>query len=568
MVLEPIEFIKNKVNYNSLLKAQQQHKDISYFTQSSLQEDITLEYLRVWSERKYASEHKFINWVKSVFKTDNFISFYKYLRHPLSSAELINDDIKPKLRRVFHAEDSIFKYTVRGVEETCHADLKSKDFDEELFNAILFNHNSVVVQDIDKELKRYREIIPVSKIVSIECERDKINRIAYYSCLEVGGKSVNGFTYIDQSQYIFFNKDFHVLAHSVHDLGSCPADWVSSENMFSSNNVIKTSIFSYIITDLEEYVFLKTLQRMTEPNGAIPVAVQLNSKETNPAGELKKGLPKEPMSPVILGANSPQDINPITPSDSELQAGTIIKVSPPANGEGKLDMDVIQNYFQFHYMPIEALDYLDKRITAIENKIRASLIGDYKEQNESAKNELQVSKGYDGKEDRLRWLSNELSRIKQLSDFKTLALLHGKDNVSVEVFFGTDFFIETVDDLFKSFDLAPNAIERRKILKRISQNRNKHNLQQAKRDVLLYTLLPYASDKDFEMASKKEVDMVVFELQTRFDYWISLFEAQYGQIDLFYDGLGEMIESNKLLVINNLIKNIIQNERQKHISDA
>ncbi|TQM18327.1 hypothetical protein [Chryseobacterium aquifrigidense] len=568
--MEPAEFIKKKVNHKYILDARQQQKDLSYFIQGSLQEEITIEYLRVWSNRKYASDNKFLNWVKLVFKTENFLSFYKYLRNPVASAKLVNDDIKPQLRRVFHADDSVFKYSVKGIEETCHADLNSKQFDEELFNAILFDHNSVVVQDIDIESKRYREIVPISKIVSVDCDRDQINKIAYYSCLELENSSIHGFSYIDKDQYIFFDRDYNIIVQSFHDLGVCPADWVSSENMFQENNVVKKSIFSYALPDFEEYVFLKTLQRMTEPNGAIPVTVQLNAKETNPSGELRKGLSKEPMSSAILGAQTSDDTNPIAPSESDIQAGSIVKVKASKDvTSGKVDMDVVRNYFQFHYMPVEALNYLNERIKEIEKMILSSMIGDIAEQNEAAKNEMQVSKGYDSKEDRLRWLSNELSRIKQLSDFKTLALLHGKDKVSVEVFFGTDFFIESVDDLYKSFSLAPNAIERRKILKRISQTRNKHNLQQAKRDTILYDIIPYVSDKDFStaMSTEAQVDPVVFQLQTRFDYWISIFEAEYGQIELFYEGLGEMTESTKMITIKNLLKNIIQNE-QKSFSNA
>lgn len=572
MVLTPVEFLKKKVNYSHILEAQQQHRDISYFVQSSLQKEISIEYLRQWTNRKYTSNDKFLNWVKTVFKTDNFLSFFKYLRHPLASAKLVNDDVKPQLRRVFHADDSVFKYTLRGVEETCHSELKSEKFDNELFDAILFNHNDVVVQDIDLEEKRFREIISIKNIISVDCEKDKINRIAYRSCINIGGKEVHGYSYLDKDQYIFFDHDFTAVLQSIHDLEECPVDWVSSENMFTENYVVKKSIFSYALADFEEFVFLKTLQRMTEPNGAIPVTTKLKTKDNNPAGNLKKiESDKEPMSSSMIGGQKPDLINPISSSESQLQAGTVVSVPAGNNADGSINMDVVKNYFQFHYLPVESLDYLNKRITEIENRILSSLLGDYEEQNAAAKNEMQVSKGYVSKEDKLRWLSKELSRIKKLSDFKTLALLHGKENVAVEVFFGTDFFIESLDELFTSFKLAPNAIERRKILKRISQNRNKHNLQQAKRDVILYMILPYASDTDFATALNGVVKMQpdLFEMQTRFDFWIAMFEAEYGQIEVFYESLGDdMKESEKIILITNLIKNIIKNEQQAIISNA
>ncbi|SHF18349.1 hypothetical protein [Chryseobacterium vrystaatense] len=562
-ISDPKEFVRQQVNGKNLIDAEMQHRDLSYFTQSSLQENITVEYLRQWVDRKYSTNEKFLNWVKTVFKSDNFLSFYKYLRFPLPSARIINDDVKPQLRRVYHADDSVFKYIVKGQEETCHADLNSKDFDNELFDAILFNHNAVVVQDIDEKNRRYREIISVSCIVSVECDKKSISRIAYRSSIETESGPKSGYSYIDSSQYIFFDREYNILMQIPHDLGECPADWISSENMFNENYVVKKSIFSYIKNDLEEYVFLKTLQKMTEPNGAIPIVTQLKTKDTKADGNLKKTLSdKEPMSPYMLsGSVNPAFNYTVSSSDSQLQAGTIVKVPAGNNADGTINMDVVKNYFQFHYLPVESLEYLNDRINEIESNIKACLIGDFKEQNEAAKNEMQVSKGYDGKEDILRWMSEELSRIKQLSDYKTLALLHGKENVSVEVFFGTDFFIESLDELYTSFKIAPNSIERRKILKRISQVRNKHNLTQAKRDVILYMIIPYVSDLDFNTAKEKDIDPVTFEMQTRFDHWIALFEAQYGQIEMFYEGLQDMNEGTKIILIKNLIKNIITNDK-------
>lgn len=564
--LNPVDFIKEKRNYNNILKARKQQRDIEYFTLSSLQDEISIDYVRQWANRNYAGSTKFLNWVKTVFKADNFLSFYKYLRHPLPSAKLINAEVKPQLRRVFHADDSIFKHTISGKDEVCH-DLNSESFDKELFDAILFDHNSVVVEDVSIENQRYREIISINIIESVDCDRDTIHRIAYNSTLELeDGREISGFTYIDATQYIFFDKDYVAIKQSFHELGECPADWISSENMFNKNYVIKKSIFSYALPDLEEYVFLKTLQKMTEPNGAIPITTKLKTNDKSAAGSIKKSLTdKEPaMSVATLNMSGNNPANPINTSDSQLQAGTIVSIPVEADINGSMNMDVIKNYFQFHYLPVEALNYLNNRLTEIENKIKSSLVGDYKEQNEAAKNELQIMKGKDGKSDNLRWLSDELSRIKKLSDFKTLALLHGKENVSVEVSFGTDFFLDSIDDLYLSFKSAPNAIERRKLLKRISQTKSKHNMEQANRDKILYSILPYPSDYDFTTALQRPetVSPLVFEMQTRFDFWISMFEAEYGQIELFYESLGEdMKESTKIIIITDLIKNIIKNEQ-------
>jgi hypothetical protein len=498
-----------------------------------------------------------------VFRNDNFLSFYKYLRFPLVSAKIVNDEIKPQLQRIFHADDSFFKYIIGNKEIESPEEIESKKYSDIFFDAILFRHNDVIVHDLDNINEPYRDIVSINSIVAIESDCGMIKRIAYNSDMDLeDGSCIKGYSYIDDKEYIFYGLDYSVIKQVPHDLGICPADWISSENFSTNNDVVKKSLFSYIKNDFEELVFLKTLQRMTEPNGAIPVVVKLKGNVVNKSGKSIQGASdKEPMASSGIGSQQADTGNVLNGSDNQLQAGSVIGVPINKKTDGSIDSEVVKNYFQFHYIPTEALDYLNGRIKEIQSGIIISTLGDYQEQNSSAKNELQVSKSYANKEDKLRWLSSELSRIKRASDFKTLALKYGKDRVAVDVFFGSDFFLETDSDLFTQFKSAPNAIERRNILIRLSQSKNKFNPDKAERQRLLYKIIPYASDLDFEAAtSKGTVDPLVFELQTRFDYWITMFEATYGEIQMFWEGLGEIKESEKLILINNLIKQIIQNE--------
>ncbi|MDV3722942.1 hypothetical protein CMU53_09505 [Elizabethkingia anophelis] len=538
-----------------------QEVDLSFFTQSKLQEDITLTYLKEWASRHYANNDKFLNWVKSAFKVSNFLSFFKYLRNPLVSAKLINDEVKPQLQRVFHAEDSYFKYSIKGKDISNPEELHTEYFDKALFDSILFRHNDVVVSDIDEVSKDHREIVSIGCVISVESKKGKIQRIAYTSSLN----GLNGFSYVDSQRYVFLTRDnFTVVLDVPHDLGYCPADWVSSENMFSDNDIVKKSLFSYVKNDLEEFVFLKTLQRMTEPNGAIPITTKLKSTDISVPNKLQGTISdKEPMSALSIGSQKASIDTPPSTSDSELQAGTIVNVPASVKDDGTFDMDAIKYYFQFHYIPVDILEYLNKRINELQNNIITSILGDYQEQTVQAVNEKQVSKSLDNKKDKLRWMSDELTRIKKRSDFTTLALIYGKDNVSVDVFFGTDFFLESQDKLFSDFAKAPNAIERRNILLRLSQNRNKYNTNKANREKILYKILPFASDLDFDKAQARPnlIDDTTFKLQTRFDYWIAKFESQYGDIGVFFQSLENMDDNGRLLLINSLIKTIIQNEQ-------
>jgi len=547
-----IDFIKNKVGGNSLSLAVRQQKQLSYFTQSSIQDEINIEYIEQWANRKYMSDDFFLNWVKAIFKTENFLTFFKYYRRPLASARLVNSKIKDPLSRVFFAEDSYFKYEINGKEVL--DPFKNEKFSEKIFETLLFNHNDILIHDLKGINTPYREMISIDNVKAIESSDSVIHRLGYSATVKIGNEIKKGYIYMDSERYAFLDKDYEMLLDIPHDLGICPADYVAKDP-FSNDDVVRKSIFSYAVEEFEEYSFLKTLQRMTEPNGAIPIVTQLDVKVKNKEGS--DTADNDPMSSIgsqqsdvrgeVLGTNN----------DSPLQAGTRVKVPMIRKEDNSLDMEAVKNFLNFFYVPIEALNYLNKRIAEIEKDIIITLLGDYSEENEASKNELQISKSYQNKQDKLRSLAMQMTRIRNLSDYKMLGLKHGNESVIVDTFYGSDFFIETTTDLYKLYQNSPNAIERRNILMRLAQNRNKFNPTKADREKIMYNLMPYASDIDFDKAITKGIDDVTFHYQTRFNYWINSFEAAYGDLLYFWEILGGS-DSENLNTINNLIINNIK----------
>ena len=140
-----------------------------------------------------------------------------------------------------------------------------------------------------------------------------------------------------------------------------------------------------------------------------------------------------------------------------------------------------------------------------------------------------------------------------------LNLKYGKDLVNeVFIHYGTDFFLDSQTKLFDDLEKAPNTLERKNIIKRISQNRYKNNIDQSARQRILYDLLPYCSDKDFDVARDTQTaGDINIQYQLRFNYWISQFEAQFGDIVTFWKEL-TVDNSQKIVLINNLIIIIIQ----------
>ena len=560
------EFIEAKTGSISLERAVRQQKQLSYFTTSEIQENANADYFEKYIERKYYNNDVFLNWVKSVFKDSNFLSFAKYYRNPNPSSKLVNTRIREPLSRVFFSEDSYFNYVIKGNHVEYPKELDDC-FEEKLFNSIIYNHNDIIVHDLYEENKPYRMFIGIDKVVAIECEDDKIVKVSYSAETEYEGKKEKGYVYIDDKVYAFYNADVDLIFSEPHDLDECPATFVVQES-FDKDPIVKKSIFSYLRADLEEYTFLKTLQKMTDANGAIPIVTKIKTKELTESGDDFDNN-GEPMSINQLGSQVSKEARATAGSGkgSVLQPGSIITVPAIEKADGGIDMELAKNFLTFYYTPVEALEYLNKRLYEIERNIITSAIGDYSEGNEASMTELQVSKSYVSKEDKLRWMSNTLSYSRGRSDKMKLALQYGKDAIKVDVFYGSDFFLETQEKLYEMFQKSPNTIERKNILIRLAQRRNMFNREKSKREVILYKLLPYSSDKEFELSVEQvKVNDTDFQLQTRFSYWIAKFESFYGSITSFWDDI-DSPESQKIILINNLLTNLIQTNYGKEANN-
>lgn len=560
------EFIKNKTGSGSLAKAKRQYRDIMYFVQSEIQQDVSLDYLHAYAQSKYVGSDEFLNWVKTLFKRDNFLSFYKYLRNPLPSAKLIEKDVVPALSRVFYSEDSYFNYRVNGERYEHIDELKSAKFTKDIFGWLLFNYNDVVVVDMEDVNKPVRNLVELKNIVSLDTKNGVINRIAYSAEIapqSEGEEPTYGYAYVDAQSYKFYDKDFELILESPHDLQECPAYFVS-DSAFAMDEVVRKSMFSHVREEFEEYVFLKTLLKMTNVNGVIPIVTKAKTRDRSQNPDVKGASDKQPMTSNEIGSQRSEMQSEIKGSDSILQAGTVVSVPAIKKADGSIDIEAVRNWLNFFHTPVEPMEFIKKRIEEVRDSIVYSLVGNMTEGNDTSKNEMQVKGGFVTAEDRIRMLSREMTVLRLNCDRAFLALKHGKDGIHVDGTYGTDFFLESTQTLYTLFQSTPNVIERKNILVRIAKNRNKHNRERATREVILYSLIPYISDKDFDAAvSANRADPLTFEYQTRFEYWVSMFEATYGDILDFWQAMEGSADAEKQVLINSLIIRMIQDDIAK-----
>ncbi len=557
------EFIQGAKGSQSLDLACRQQRQLLYFTTSEIQEEVRVDYFNKYVESKYYTNDVFLNWVKSVFKNDNFLSFAKYYRNPNPSSKLVNTRIKEPLSRVFFSEDNHFNYWINGKEVEYPKELED-DFEERLFDHIIFRYNDIIVHDLNNYGEPFRYFVDIENVVSIEVSGNDIERVAYSGKINFEGREIYGYVYLDAEKYEFYDTGYDFVTSETHDFGQCPATFVVKKK-FDNDPIVKESIFSYLRAELEEYTFLKTLQRITHPNGAFPIVTQIEAKMLNEDYIDFDNNGNEPMSIDQINGQVSQEARQTAGSGkgSNLQAGSIITVPAITKEDGSIDMELSKNFFTYYHTPVDILNYINDRIKELESEIITSSLGSYSERNDVSMTELQTRKGIVSMEDKLRWFSNTMSFSRGKSDNMMLSLKYGKGFVKSDIFYGSDFFMQTESMIYDMFKIAPNAIERKNLLVRLAQRRNMYNKEKSKKEVILYKLLPYCSDNEFDLAVEKErVSDKVFEFQTRFNYWIAQFESMYGGICAFWDGLNAN-ESEKIVLLNNLIFNLIKIDNGK-----
>jgi len=478
--MSPQEFIKKGYGKDQLEKAARQQNQLQYLTVSEIQESISEDYVEKLASSNYTGDDPLLEWVYALFKKDNFKSFYKYLRFPLASSRLCQDEIEKSMERVFFSDDSFKKYVVNGEEIQAPEFLREDDFLKEVFYDSIYRFNDVIIHDLEDINEPYRKLICIDDVVSVKTKHNKIKKIAYRCTWDYKGQDVDGHVFLDDELMAFYPNDKYNLEPLIveHDIDRCPATFVGARPFNQNEPIVRQSIFSRVRSLLEEYVFLNTLRLMSDANGAFPIVVKLAAQSVDEEDNVNTEFDQEPMSSSSYSGHKQK------PAESDLQAGSVHEVPLIEKQDGSIDTTVVEKYINFFRTPVDSLKYIDERIKATEKEIIKTVVGDYTEANEGAKNEMQVSKSYIAKQDRLRSFGTQMSYAVKESDDIMLKLAYGED-VSVDFSMGTDFFIETQEDLFNLFKNAPNPVEKNHILYRLARVRGKTNEPRMNRDMLL-----------------------------------------------------------------------------------
>lgn len=558
------DFIKDCKYKSEILEAKRYEEKLAYFIQTHLNSDIHIASDRSIDEL-WASSNPFINWVKGWMRRENFDSYIKFLRHPLPTASLIQDDIVPELKKVFDATNSYYDYTFSSQANKNSANQfltrYSAYYKDVVFPELINNHNSIIITDYKERKNPYRYIIDISSVLAIEPDREgKIKRIAFEGLNEEG-----------ETRYYYYTKEFYAVyiktegveentniyrleATNPHDINECPADFVSQHPLNSNKFVVRKSIFSNFLEKFENYVNYYTLQKMCLPHGAIPIITHFkqNNKDCGTIFENGTKCVKGYLAGKngVLGNKDSLVPCPVCNPKTIIQAGSVFGIPIPKYGDnGEKPFDLNANFVKFHYIPVDILKWWNEFVLEKYSDIKYQLVGKgIEEANGQAKNKEQIARGNQTLENTLIELSGVLSSLQTSLDSKILRIIYRKAFKSAFVDKGTDFYLETEFELREALKESIDPIDKLNLISRINYAIHKDNPQDLQRNSYLYMLLPYSTIVDVDFLTIENVDPKLRELRLNFKYYIDLFESEYGDLTLFFNEyFGEKVNMNKKL---------------------
>lgn len=501
----------------------------------------------------------FIGWVKSILRIDNYKSFLKFYRKPLPTVALIQDNIIPELKKVFDSRNSIFDYYFNdeAVKTDALTEFSENGYQQYVKNKVwsemIYRHNSIVITDIENSDngKTYRYIVPIRSVMAIYLDTDgKIEQIVFRGKDRESGEK-RAYHYTKEKFVVYKEVDktkFEFFYEKTHDLKSCPADFISQETLKKDKSIIRKSLFSNYIEKFEKYVFYYCLYKMLIPHGALPVITHYRQKKEpcnntfEDGTHCKKGYLANSLG--YLGGKDNLVNCPMCNPKSIIQAGSVITMDDPVSialklqkgGDEKIPVtDLNANFVRFHHAPVDILKWIKDYLDDLEAEIIIKITGsEFETAREDAKNIDQIKKGLRSIKNTLLGIGDDLSTLRKSIDDKYFILGYGDRYDGSTISYGTDWYLESEKELLELQGQTKNPIEFASIQKRINETLYRHDEVQLTRIQILYSILPYSNKEDFKTAvDSNQVDPIDFELQTKFNYYIRMFEAKYGNIVTF-----------------------------------
>lgn len=573
-----MEVLLNEIKES--LKNPKKKKTISKATQYENKSRFHTECFMSTSEIQ-ATSNDFLNWVGSLIPKDKFNIFLNLYKFPVLTLSE-TDSIYKELERVFDGKNASENYqfydseTEEDWQDYKMDSLNQPDFwKQKAWEMVKTSINSVMIIDLPKEQEGekpepYVYFLDIKNVIDYTFEENKITSIIFT-------QDDGSYVYIDKDLYFNFNYDqqeevIHEISTSEHDLGYCPANFFWNTPLNNTVPEIKKSPISHEVSNLDWLLFFSISKRHLDLYAPYPIYSTYETDcdfEDHTSGDYcEGGFIKDLNDQYKIFRTGEVMKCPVCSTNKLSGVGSYIEVPIPTD-----ETPDLRDPVNITTIDSASLNYNVEEVKRLEERIFASCLGTGGEtDHKQSMNEMQVSANFESRSSVLNSLKVNLEKAITFANETICKLRYGQDFISSSVSLGTEFYIYSVEDLYKKFNLAKdngaNDSELSAINEKIIETEYKNDSSQLQRMLILNQLEPYSNftfSEIMEMHSKDLVDIETVIVKLNFSTFVSRFERENTNVIEF--GKNASLE-NKIKAINNKFLDYVKEKRGKQESGS
>lgn len=512
----------------------------------------------------------FLDWVRGLLPADKFNTFVQLFKFPLPTVSLV-EDIYRELERVFHSRNasSSYRFTDTRLEEDWAEYRKERLGEPGIWRSVGWRKmqvspNSVLVVDMPEDRpggrpEPYFYWLEPEDIVDYETSAADPNMFSWIVFRQPGQR----LAVFDDTRIRVFQTDRDgmklesELSNSEHGLGYCPARFFWTPKLNEKNPDIKKNPITKELSNLDWYLFFSLSKRHLDLYAPYPIYSAYEADcdfENNDTGEYCDGgfLRSAETNQFTLLPDGTVKKCPCCSEKRIAGPGSFLEVPVPNAAEGIADM---RSPVQITSIDKDALDYNVDECVRLKDEIIVSVTGSGGTVSEKeAINETQVAANFESKTSVLNALKTSFELAQQFVDDTVCRLRYGREFISSSVSWGTEFYVFTVDELYKKYAKAKengaSDMELDAISQQILEVEYRNNPLVLQRMLILRQLEPYAHKTLDELSGLYDKGLVSRQsvmLKVNFSSYVNRFERENINIVEFGSSLPmrERIETIK-----------------------
>lgn len=498
-------------------------------------------------EVKYVNEPvmDFLQWVQKLLPKDKYNVFLQLFKLPTKTVPIV-DRVYEELERVFNAKNFSESYRFVNLEtlkDWLH--YKRTNLHEPAvwhstgWKYVKIHPNSVLIIDLPAQQtsslpEPYFYWLDISHVIdySIDCDgnilwiifEQKDNKIAVFD-----NESIRIYAVNDKKDIV------HEIANTKHNLGYCPAAFFWHDSVCSCEKDIKKNPITKKLSDLDWYLFFATSKQHLDLYAPYPIYSAYEADcnfENNETGDYcDGGFLRNANGDYKLYADGTLERCPVCSNKRIAGPGSFLEIPVPNQAEGVADM---RNPVQITTIDEKSLNYNTKEL----ERLRLEIISDIVGTNESisgieALNETQVLANFESKTSVLNSLKTNFEIAQKFVEDTICRLRYGDKFISSSINWGTEFYVYTIQDLYKQYEIAKNSgapgYELDAINKQIMDVEYRNNPIEMQRMVILKQLEPYQNMSSAELIQLLNAGVLnkkLYLVKINFASYISRFERE------------------------------------------